>query len=199
MCQPPGPPPARDEVHERADQRNQVQGQVHEATKHVSRSQRERLFGHAAEAVDGVAGAGACAAGLDGAAVRDQAREGLAYERLGLLVLGSRETVEWLTASKVSYRASSTKKRREIRPLIVELSLRTTKMADTTAMGPLTKARTAACGTYVKTNMNAVTATVVPMVGTDFSVRGFQSSLWVRKYQIPWGVRERSELAKHTP
>jgi hypothetical protein len=73
-----------------------------------------------------------------------------------------------------------------MRLLIMELSLRTTKTADTTAKGPLMKARTTACGMYVNMNMKVVTVTVVARVGADCCVKGFHSSLCVTKYQIPW-------------
>jgi hypothetical protein len=86
-----------------------------------------------------------------------------------------------LTPSKVSRMASS-RKRPRVRAFVnVALSDNTSSIVDTTANGPFTSVRIAACGRYVKMNMNAVTPTAVVRVGSNFSTNGFHRLLCARK------------------
>jgi hypothetical protein len=68
-----------------------------------------------------------------------------------------------------------------MRLMIVELSERVRRIVVAAASGPLTSARTAACGRYAKTNMNAITPVESVKVGASFERRGFHKELWLRK------------------
>jgi hypothetical protein len=68
-----------------------------------------------------------------------------------------------------------------MRLMIVELSLNVRSMVVIAASGPLTRARAAACGIYVKTNIKAITAVESVRVGTSFASRGFHRDLWLMK------------------
>lgn len=57
---------------------------------------------------------------------------------------------------------------------MVLLSLNTSRIVVSAASGPLTSVSTAACGRYVKKNMNVVTPTPVLMMAARCDVSGFQ-------------------------
>lgn len=58
---------------------------------------------------------------------------------------------------------------------MVVLSLRTRRIAEKGAMGPLTKNRIASCGRYVKKNMPPITPVERRTKGPSLETKGFQS------------------------
>ena len=87
--------------------------------------------------------------------------------------------------SNVSVSASSMRKVLLRMVMRVELSLRTRRAALTAAKGPDVKAIIAACGRYVKTNIEAVMPTPRVSVGISLLVNGRHSDRCDRKYAMP--------------
>jgi len=93
--------------------------------------------------------------------------------------------LETRVPSKVSNKASCTRKLRERRFTMVELSLRIKRAVVKGAKGPFTKTRIASWGKYVKKNMKPSVPAVSVSVGTIREVKGFHNALWVKKYAMP--------------
>jgi hypothetical protein len=69
----------------------------------------------------------------------------------------------------------------ERKVMIAELSLRVKRAVENAASGPLTKTRTASCGTYAKTNIKLTIPTESVIVGASLERRGFHNVRWLRK------------------
>ena len=83
--------------------------------------------------------------------------------------------------SKVSIRASSMRKVRERRLMIVELSLSVRSAAENAAIGPDVNAIIAAWGRYATKNMRVVTPRLKVIVGASLDISGRHSALCVMK------------------